>query len=252
MKITPRQLIAGNWKMHGTKLFASEFARDLAGRFASNISDRFDLLLCPPAPLLTVVGEVIQSTPIALGGQDCHATAQGPHTGDVSAGMLMDVGCTYVIAGHSERRSNHRETDAVVRDKSKTAQKGGLIALICVGETLEQRETGNAVERVVRQLRESLPDGSQPQNTVVAYEPVWAIGTGKTPTPDDIAEVHLGIRIAISELMDNPGELRILYGGSVKPENAAEILAVPNVNGALVGGASLKPDNFWAIAQGCP
>lgn len=235
--------------MNGNAAFASE----LAGSLADSINDEGDngveLLLCPPATFLSAVRAAIGLTDIALGGQDCHAGEQGAHTGDISADMLIDCGCTYVIVGHSERRADHGEDDATVRAKAFAAHKVGLIPIICIGETLAEREDGRAVEVVTNQLRGSVPEGSSAASIVVAYEPVWAIGTGKTPTIDDIAEVHDAIRAALGDLAPDAEGMRLLYGGSVKPENAAEILAVKNVNGALVGGASLKADDFWAIAQ---
>jgi len=249
MPARPRPLIAGNWKMHGTIAFAAE----LAGALADNLSDSgdggFDLLLCPPAPLLSAARTAIGLSAISLGGQDCHPAEQGAHTGDVSVAMLVDAGCSYVIVGHSERRADHGENDALVQAKAAAAIAGGLIPVICIGETLEERDAGRAVEVVTRQLRGSVPGDARPTEIVVAYEPVWAIGTGRTPTTGDIAEVHDAIRAELATLVGDSGTVRILYGGSVKPENAGEILAVGNVNGALVGGASLKAADFWAIAQ---
>lgn len=249
MSGSPTPLIAGNWKMHGS----NDFANDLAGSLADRMADRgeagFEMLLCPPALLIGSVSAAVGASGIAVGGQDCHTAEQGAHTGDIAAGMLADAGCAYVIVGHSERRADHGEDDGLVQSKAAAAQAAGLVPVVCIGETLEQRDAGEAVTVVTRQLRGSVPAGSSAASVVVAYEPVWAIGTGRTPTAADIAEVHDAIRGVLGEIADNGDGVRILYGGSVKPENAAEILAIENVNGALVGGASLKADDFWAIAE---
>jgi triosephosphate isomerase len=244
-----RPLIAGNWKMHGTNAFASDLAGSLADKMSDVGNNGVEMLLCPPALLLGAVRASIGDSGISLGGQDCHAAEQGAHTGDTSAAMLHDAGCAYVIVGHSERRADHDEDDATVNAKASAAQTSGLVPVICIGETLEEREAGRAVEVVTGQLRGSIPEGSLAATMVVAYEPVWAIGTGRTPTLDDISEVHDAIRSALKGVSSDCESVRILYGGSVKPENASEILAVANVNGALVGGASLKGDDFWAIAE---
>ena len=244
-----RPLIAGNWKMHGTNAFASDLAGSLADKMSDVGNNGVEMLLCPPALLLGAVRASIGDSGISLGGQDCHAAEQGAHTGDTSAAMLHDAGCAYVIVGHSERRADHDEDDATVNAKASAAQTSGLVPVICIGETLEEREAGRAVEVVTGQLRGSIPEGSSAATMVVAYEPVWAIGTGRTPTLDDISEVHDAIRSALKGVSSDCESVRILYGGSVKPENALEILAVANVNGALVGGASLKSDDFWAIAE---
>jgi triosephosphate isomerase len=244
-----RPLIAGNWKMHGTNAFASDLAGSLADKMSDVGNNGVEMLLCPPALLLGAVRASIGDSGISLGGQDCHAAEQGAHTGDTSAAMLHDAGCAYVIVGHSERRADHDEDDATVNAKASAAQTSGLVPVICIGETLEEREAGRAVEVVTGQLRGSIPEGSLAATMVVAYEPVWAIGTGRTPTLEDISEVHDAIRSALKGVSSDCESVRILYGGSVKPENASEILAVANVNGALVGGASLKGDDFWAIAE---
>ncbi|MFT5488405.1 MAG: triosephosphate isomerase [Paracoccaceae bacterium] len=249
MTQSPRPLIAGNWKMHGTNAFASDLAGSLADKMSDAGNNGVDMLLCPPGLLLGAVRAAIGDSAVALGGQDCHAAEQGAHTGDTSAAMLKDAGCAYVIVGHSERRADHDEDDAAVNAKASAAQTNGLVPVICIGETLAEREAGRAVDVVTGQLRGSIPGGSSAANMVVAYEPVWAIGTGRTPTLDDIAEVHDAIRAALKDVSNDFESVRILYGGSVKPENATEILAVANVNGALVGGASLKADDFWAIAE---
>lgn len=244
-----RPLIAGNWKMHGTNAFASDLAGSLADKMSDAGDNGVEMLLCPPALLLGAVRASIGASGIALGGQDCHSAEQGAHTGDMSAAMLHDAACSYVIVGHSERRADHDEDDAAVNAKASAAQSSGLVPVICIGETLAEREAGRAVEVVTGQLRGSVPEGSSAASMVVAYEPVWAIGTGRTPTLEDIAEVHDAIRAALKDISDDFERVRILYGGSVKPENAAEILEIANVNGALVGGASLKADDFWAIAE---
>ncbi|MGB0630402.1 MAG: triose-phosphate isomerase [Alphaproteobacteria bacterium] len=246
---SPTPLIAGNWKMHGSNAFASDLAGTLADRMTGTGDAGFEMLLCPPALLLGTVRTAVGTSGIAVGGQDCHTAEQGAHTGDIAAAMLADAGCGYVIVGHSERRADHGEDDALVRAKASAAQVAGLVPVVCIGETLDQRDAGAAVDVVTEQLRGSVPDGSSAATLVVAYEPVWAIGTGRTPTPADIAEVHDAIRAVLSDIAKDGDGVRILYGGSVKPENAAEILAIDNVNGALVGGASLKADDFWGIAQ---
>ena len=204
-----------------------------------------ELLVCPPATLLSTVGGILAGSGIALGGQDCHAASKGAYTGDISAEMLADIGCNYVILGHSERRRGHGETDAVVRDKISAAWRAGLVAILCVGETQRQRQAGEAHAVVSSQLAGSMPDDATAVSLVVAYEPVWAIGTGLTATTEDIAAMHAEIRSHI------PSGTRILYGGSVNPKNADVILCLPEVDGALVGGASLNADDFWAIAQSC-
>ena len=236
-----KSLVAGNWKMNGLRADGVALARAVTGE--ARQQHRCDLLVCPPATLLAAVGEALAGSAVALGGQDCHAEAKGAFTGDVSAEMLRDAGCSYVILGHSERRHGHGESDAAVQAKTVAAWRAGLVAIVCVGETRGEREAGRAVEIVAGQLAGSLPDGYDAANLVIAYEPVWAIGTGLTPTSADITEIHAAIRARI------PAGTRILYGGSVNPRNAAEILALPDVGGALVGGASLKAEDFWAIAQ---
>tara|TARA_A100001037_G_scaffold274039_1_gene271440 strand:+ start:1609 stop:2364 length:756 start_codon:yes stop_codon:yes gene_type:complete len=251
MDNTPRPLIAGNWKMHGSNAFAAELAGSLSDKVSNAGHNSFDMLLCPPAPLMGSTLAAIGAASIALGGQDCHSAEQGAHTGDISAGMLADAGCSYVIVGHSERRADHGETDDVVMGKATAAQTAGLAPIVCVGETLDQRDAGEAIEVVTSQVVGSVPDGSSAGTIVIAYEPVWAIGTGRTPTAVDIEKVHGAIRSAIDGVIGNPGQVRLLYGGSVKAGNAEEILALENVNGALVGGASLKAEEFWAIAQAC-
>ena len=245
-------LIVGNWKMNGTAAAAAVLAGSLASRLTKQELRRFDMLVCPPAPLLASARSAIGTAPLALGAQDCHAQPQGAHTGDISVSMLVDAGCSHVIVGHSERRAAYGEGDSLVRAKAAAAQAGGLVPVICVGETLDQRDAGATVGTVTGQLASSLPDGSSAATAIIAYEPVWAIGTGRTPAMDDIAEVHAAIRAALRDRVPDPHIVRILYGGSVNPRNARDILSLDNVDGALVGGASLEADQFWAIAEGCP
>jgi triosephosphate isomerase len=208
-----------------------------------------ELAVCPPATLLAQAALALKGGKVSLGAQDCHAKDSGAFTGDIAAPMIKDAGAQYVIVGHSERRQYHSETDAVVKAKAEAALKHGLIAIVCVGETRAEREAGKAIAVVSTQVRGSLPAGGAPETVVVAYEPVWAIGTGLTPTPADVAEVHAAIRKLLGEVYGAAGaKLRILYGGSVKPSNAKELLGLANVDGALVGGASLKAVDFLAIA----
>jgi triosephosphate isomerase len=195
---------------------------------------------------------VLGEAAIALGAQDCHAAASGAHTGDVAAEMLADLGCTYVIVGHSERRSDHGESDAEVKAKAEAAQRAGLVAIVCLGETEAERDAGQALTVVGRQLAASLPEGATPANSVVAYEPVWAIGTGRTPSEEEIVAVHAELRARLVERFGAAGnDFRLLYGGSVKPSNAVAIMALPNVDGGLIGGASLKAEDFWPIVEAC-
>jgi triosephosphate isomerase len=245
-----RPLVAGNWKMHGTLATAAELAAGIRSRLEAAGSLGADLLLCPPFPYLTTVRGVISGSLLLLGGQDCHAAGSGAHTGDVSAGMLADTGCSHVILGHSERRSDHGESSSQVAAKAMAAIAGGLKAIICVGETESQRDAGNAMKIVKNQIVGSLPPGISGTDVLIAYEPVWAIGTGRTPKVSDVAAMHRHIRSLLVERIAGGEGIRILYGGSVKPVNAAELMSVPEVNGALVGGASLKVEDFWAIAEG--
>ena len=242
------KLVAGNWKMNGLREDGSALARGLAQRTAAagGSGSGCELLVCPPTTLLTIVSDILAGSSIALGGQDCHGAAKGAFTGDISPEMLADAGCSHVILGHSERRQGHGESDAVVREKILGAWRAGLVAILCVGETLQQHQAGNKAAIVSAQLAGSIPDGAGAANLVVAYEPVWAIGTGLTPTLEDIGAMHADIRSRL------PAGTRILYGGSVNPQNAAGILRLAEVDGALVGGASLDPDSFWAIAKCCP
>ncbi|WP_424631210.1 triose-phosphate isomerase [Bradyrhizobium sp. SYSU BS000235] len=246
-----RPLIAGNWKMNGLKASLNELVA--IGQGMGDIWQKADLLICPPATLVFSAAAAAIGSKVAIGGQDCHPKASGAHTGDISAEMLADAGATAVIVGHSERRTDHHESDELVRLKAQATWRAGLMAIVCVGETREERDAGRALDVIGTQVAGSLPDGVTASNTVVAYEPVWAIGTGLTPTTKDVEEVHGFIRGKLRERFSGDGDkIRILYGGSVKPSNAAELMAVANVDGALVGGASLKAADFLAIAAGCP
>lgn len=242
-EITP--LIAGNWKMNGTSASLAEVSR-LAELLANGEPPRCTVVICPPATLLAQLTTQASAAGIVSGGQDCHAAANGAHTGDISAQMLADAGAQYVIVGHSERRTNHGETDDLVRQKAAAALSAGLVPIICVGETEAERDAGRAIEVVKSQLTGSVPESFS--SVVIAYEPVWAIGTGRTPSAADIAEMHNAIR---AHLVDRHGEagsgVRILYGGSMKPNNARDILRIDNVNGGLVGGASLLANDFYTI-----
>jgi len=241
-----RPLAAGNWKMNGFNASLAELTA-IASAAKAGEAGRAEVLICPPATLIAAA--VAAADGMAIGGQDCHAEASGAHTGDISAEMLRDAGATYVIVGHSERRADHGESDETVRAKAEAALRAGLTVIVCVGETRDQREAGQTLAVVGAQLAGSLPQGGAAATLVVAYEPVWAIGTGLTPTAADVAEVHGFIRHELIDLLPGEGEkVRILYGGSVKPSNAAELMAVENVNGALVGGASLTAKDFLAIA----
>src|SRR5437764_331312 len=244
-----RPLIAGNWKMNGLKASATEFDAMLAG--AGAFAGKADLLVCPPATLLAAFAEKARGKGVAVGAQDCHPDASGAHTGDLSAEMLADAGASAIIVGHSERRADHGESDALVRQKAEAAWRAGLAAIVCIGETRAQRDAGKTLDICGGQLKGSLPDGATYTNLVVAYEPVWAIGTGLTPTRADVEQVHRFIRGALTDRFKaEGGKIRILYGGSVKPSNAKELMAVANVNGALVRGAGLKAADFSGIAAG--
>ena len=237
-----RQLIAGNWKMFGKLADVAAYAEAVKQAPA-----HVDLLVCPPVTLLDRFATALKGSQVALGGQDCHANPQGAHTGDIAAPMLAEAGAAYVILGHSERRTGYGESNAMVRAKAEAAIAAGLTPVICVGETEAEREAGEAEHVVHSQLQHSLPAGFA---GVVAYEPVWAIGTGRTPTQDDVAAMHAAIRAALlAQLGEAGAKTLILYGGSVKPGNAAELLAVEHVGGALVGGASLDAADFLAIAR---
>jgi triosephosphate isomerase len=241
----PRPLVAGNWKMNGLAASEAELAKIIAGAAGSHC----DLMVCPPATLVARFAAAAHGTGVTIGGQDCHAEPSGAHTGDIAAEMLVDAGARAVIVGHSERRADHHETDQIVRAKALAARRAGLTAIVCIGEQRSQREAGETLGVVGAQLDGSLPDDATGSNLVVAYEPVWAIGSGLTPTPADVAEVHGFVRQRLRERFGPEGSrVRILYGGSVKPANATELLTVAHVNGALVGGASLKAADFLRIA----
>ena len=243
-----RPMVAGNWKMNGSRASLDELALMSTG-FTPALRQKLDLMICPPATLVLAASQRAVGSGIAIGGQDCHANDAGAHTGDLSAGMLFDAGATAVIVGHSERRADHNESDATVKAKAEAARRNALIAIVCVGETRADREAGKTLAVVRRQLKGSIPDHMTSRDLVVAYEPVWAIGTGLTPTAGDVAEVHAMIRQDLRRIVgkEEAEKVRILYGGSVKPSNAKELMSVPNVNGALVGGASLKALDLLGI-----
>ena len=239
-----RKLAAGNWKMNGT----ADSLTEIAALAAATKGAACDILICPPATLIAQMAATAKGTDVMVGGQDCHAEVSGAHTGDISAAMLRDAGAGHVILGHSERRADHGETDADVRAKAEAAGAAGLIRVICVGETEAERDAGTTLKIIGRQLAGSVPDGAGAADTVIAYEPVWAIGTGRTPTLDQIAEVHDFMRQTLTDRFGAEAKgMRLLYGGSVKPSNAAEIFATANVDGALVGGASLMAADFSQI-----
>ena len=244
-----RPLIAGNWKMNGLHADALALARGVAdGVKSAGWSDR-EVLVCPPATMLVLVAEAVKGSGVLVGGQNCHANPGGAHTGDISAEMLRDAGASHVIVGHSERRTDCGETDAIVRAKAEAAWRAGLLPIICIGETLAEREGNRTLTVLETQLKGSVPAGATAAKLVVAYEPVWAIGTGKTPTIAEVTAAHAHIRRVLGGLVPDAGAVRLLYGGSVKGSNAGELLAAGDVDGALVGGASLKADEFLAIAK---
>ncbi|MFN4191439.1 MAG: triose-phosphate isomerase [Tabrizicola sp.] len=241
-----KKLAAGNWKMNGTMASLSE----VTALLEAHPRPTCEMLLCPPATLIAAMAAQVRGTALKVGAQDCHPKPQGAHTGDISVAMLRDAGATHVIVGHSERRTDHGETDALVRAKAEAVVDGGLTAIVCIGETEAERDAGKTLAVIGNQIDGSIPGGATAANLVVAYEPVWAIGTGRTPTLAEIAEVHGFLRGRLRGLIGAEAEkVRILYGGSVKPSNAAEIFAVPHVDGALVGGASLKAADFGAIVE---
>ena len=251
MTAVRRTLIAGNWKMNGKSADGVALATGVGGKMKSASGASFDMLVCPPFTLISKVGEAIKGSGVMLGAQDCHTGISGAHTGDISAEMLKDMGCDAVIVGHSERRTDHKETDELVAAKASAAHAAGLVAVICIGETEAERDAGKTLDVNGSQVAGSVPAGSNAKNTVIAYEPVWAIGTGRTPTNDEVQEVHAFIR---GELAKKVGEaeasaMRILYGGSMKPGNAKELIALADVDGGLIGGASLNADDFWAIGE---
>ncbi len=249
--MTPRirPLVVGNWKMNGTGASLAELVAIGKG-FLHGLDAETEAAICVPATLLGRAAEALSRSPVKAGGQDCHAAENGAHTGDISAEMIRDAGGFYVIVGHSERRTDHGETDAVVHDKAMAAWRAGLIAIICIGETQAEREAGATLDVLSRQIAGSVPANAAHALTVIAYEPVWAIGTGLTPTAEDVARAHAHIRDRLrARIGDEADRTRILYGGSVKPSNARELLGVAHVDGALVGGASLKAGDFLGIAE---
>ena len=250
--MTRRKLIVGNWKMNGLAGDGLVLARGVAAgaKALEKVERACDIGIAPPATLLREAAGALAGSNVLLGGQDCHGDVKGAHTGDISAEMLADAGCKFVIVGHSERRADHDESDDIVQNKTMAAHGIGLTAIVCVGESEAQRNAGDALGVIVRQLADSVPERITPKDTVIAYEPIWAIGTGRTASLEEIAEMHGDIR---AWLKGHTGDkdFRILYGGSVKPDNAREILALEDVDGALVGGASLKAEDFLAICAAC-
>jgi len=250
MTTTRRTMIAGNWKMNGLKSDGKKLASALARRMKKLKKPNFEMVICPPYPLLGLASEAIKASGVKLGAQDCHSATSGAHTGDVSAELLKNIGCKTAIVGHSERRTDHGESDALVKAKAEAAIGAGMSVIVCIGETLRQRESGRAMSVNRKQLQGSLPDSATARNTVIAYEPVWAIGTGKVATPEQAQEVHAVIRRELAKMIGEKeaDKVRILYGGSMKPGNAKELLSLPDVDGGLIGGAALNADDFWAIA----
>jgi triosephosphate isomerase len=249
-----RCLIAGNWKMNCLQADGVALASDLAGRLKSAAQAPFDMVICPPSVLIPSVVKTVAGSGIGVGGQDCHMVEKGAHTGDTSAWMLKDAGCTHVIVGHSERRTNHHETDDIVKSKAEAALAAGLTAIVCIGETLEQRDAGQTLEVNRSQVHGSMPAGATAANTVIAYEPVWAIGTGRTATPEQAQEVHAMIRKELVTILGDADAqaMRVLYGGSMNAKNAAELLSQEDIDGGLIGGAALKADDFWTVASSVP
>lgn len=245
-----RPLVAGNWKMNGSLAMTDTLIRALRAK-QSDIQLPVDILVCPPFPYLSTAASLMSGSNLQLGAQDCHASPNGAHTGDVAAGMLREIGCHSVILGHSERRTDHDESSAEIASKAKAAAAAGLTPIICVGETKHQRDTGEALKIVEKQIIESFSIDFNAEKTVIAYEPVWAIGTGLVPMKQDIEAMHRHIRELLKHRFTDGAGIKILYGGSVKPSNALEIMSIAEVNGALVGGASLKVEDFWAIIEGC-
>lgn len=243
-----RPLVAGNWKMNGVASDIGMLAKVMKA-LHSPLSSACDVLVCVPATLVHRAAQAMAEGSVAIGGQDCHMDEKGAHTGDIAAEMIADCGATHVIVGHSERRTDHGESDKTVHDKAEAAWRAGLTAIICIGETEAQRKAGETLDVLTTQLNASVPRGANAKNTIVAYEPVWAIGTGLTPTADDVAEAHAHIRANLEDRFEDASKMRLLYGGSVKPDNARELLSIANVNGALVGGASLKARDFLGIIE---
>lgn len=248
MAFSSRPFVAGNWKMNGLRASLDELRAVRDGQTHGE-AGRADIALCLPATLISAAVDLVAGSRLAIGGQDCHPDPSGAHTGDISAEMLKDAGASLVIVGHSERRANHGETDADVRAKAEAAGRAGLRVIICVGETRAERDAGETLRVVGRQIDDSVPRGAKSARTVIAYEPVWAIGTGLTPTTTDVADVHAFIRRRLGSMLAEGGDMRILYGGSVKASNAAELLSIDNVDGALVGGASMLAKDFLGITR---
>ncbi|MDD3370560.1 MAG: triose-phosphate isomerase [Alphaproteobacteria bacterium] len=243
-----RRMVVANWKMYGRLTSGLVLAREIAEKAEEARPLNFDLVLCPPATLTWAIGEALLGTPVMLGGQDCHTATHGAYTGDLSAAMFVDLGCRYIILGHSERRYGHGESSELIAQKVEAAQLAGLTTIVCVGETADELKAGETAEIIEKQLRESLPKKIKTANLVVAYEPIWAIGTGQQPEPEDVVTVHKQIRKVLGEVGET---VRVLYGGSVTPSNAENILCEDEVDGVLVGSASLNADGFWAIAEKC-
>ena len=245
-----KTLIAGNWKMNGLIEDGVALAKGVATEAKKFGRKDCEFLVCPPSTLLTLVKKAVKGSKVQLGAQDCHFAEKGAHTGDISPLMLKDLGCQYVIVGHSERRTNHNETNELIAKKAEAAIKAGLKVIICIGETEAERDAGKTIDVCTAQIQGSVPASSTSANTVIAYEPVWAIGTGRTPTTKEVEDVHAAIRKVVAKKLGraNANKMRILYGGSMKPTNAKELLALPDVDGGLIGGASLKVADFMAIA----
>ena len=250
-----KKLIAGNWKMNGLLADGVELAKEIAAEVKKIGKPECEFLVCPPATLLTSVKKALRGAKVALGAQDCHWENKGAHTGDISPAMIKEIGCSYVILGHSERRADHCEINEIVQKKARAAHENGLKTIICIGESEAERDAGKDLDVCTKQISGSVPDNATAADTVIAYEPIWAIGTGKTPTPADVEEVHAAVRKALAKKLGKAqaNKMRILYGGSVKPGNAKEFLSLPDVDGALIGGASLKTADFLGIAKnaGC-
>lgn len=246
-----KKLIAGNWKMNGNTTDAVHLVQEISALLNNepDILQRADLLICPPFLHIETVRKAATNDAILMGAQNCARTSNGAHTGDISASMINDIGCEYVILGHSERRTGHKESDNLIAEKAKAAHGNNLISIICVGETAEERDQGKENDVISTQLDQSIPDTATANNIVIAYEPVWAIGSGKTASPEDVANMHAFIRANLKDRLKDGNTIRILYGGSMKPENAKALLSTPNVDGGLIGGASLKADQFIAIAK---
>ena len=248
MARTRNRLIAGNWKMNGNDAALAEWIGAVGG---AAVPDGCETVLCPPSVYLKPAAALAGGGPLRIGAQDCHAEASGAHTGDLSAEMIAEAGATHVIVGHSERRADHGESDAAVAAKASAGHRAGLTVIICIGESEAERDGGETLAVLAGQLAGSVPEGASADNTVIAYEPIWAIGTGRTPTLDEIAEAHAHIRATMAGAVGNGDDFRILYGGSMKPGNAGEILAIGDVDGGLIGGASLKAADFLAILDTC-